>query len=121
MMAGIIQTKIRPLTRTDFRLAPTVGLEPTTPSLAVPDKRGGLALCLALVDRGANPCSLYPPPAALAGVAVNSRAAVNHGKVGRTTKKGHKKETRDADLFFVAPTVGLEPTTLRLTAACSTD
>ena len=31
----IIQTKIRPLTRTDFRLAPLVGLEPTTCGLTV--------------------------------------------------------------------------------------
>jgi hypothetical protein len=36
----------------------------------VPEKRfGRFALILAFFDRGANPCSLYPPPAALAGVA----------------------------------------------------
>ncbi|MBP5618794.1 MAG: hypothetical protein J6X61_06610, partial [Clostridia bacterium] len=38
--------------------------------LAVPDKRGGLTLILALVDRGANLASLHPPPAAVGSVAL---------------------------------------------------
>ena len=32
-----------------------------------------------------------------------------------------RKDHAMRDLFFLAPNVGLEPTTLRLTAACSTD
>ena len=40
--------------------------------LAVPEKRIGCsALFLAFFDRGAKPCSLYPPQAALAGFARN--------------------------------------------------
>ena len=36
---------------------------------------------------------------------------------------GKEKKNRKTDVFllFLAPPVGLEPTTLRLTAACSTD
>ena len=65
------------LTHSGF-LAPIVGLEPTTRTLAVPDSVCGGHAALPIVDRGANLCSLYPPPAALANVAVNSRdAAVN--------------------------------------------
>ena len=37
------------------------------------------------------------------------------------TEGGTKKDTQFWVSFFVAPSVGLEPTTLRLTAACSTD
>ena len=43
----------------------------STVTLAVPEKRVGcFALFLAFFDRGAKPCSLYPPPAALAGFAL---------------------------------------------------
>ena len=101
-------------------LAPTVGLEPTTRTLAVPDSVCGGHAALPIVDRGANPCSLYLAPRALASVAVNSRhAAVNtewQYKLNNRTKKGRHAQ---ACLPFLAPTVGLEPTTLRLTAACS--
>ena len=39
------------------------------PPLAVPEKIFGLPPLLDFFDRCANPCSLYPPQAALAGVA----------------------------------------------------
>ena len=38
--------------------------------LAVPEKIFGLTLILDFFDRGAKPCSLYPPLAALAGFAL---------------------------------------------------
>ena len=38
-------------------------------TLAVPEKIFGLTLILDFFDRGAKPCSLVPPPAALAGFA----------------------------------------------------
>ena len=45
---------------------------PVCVTLAVPEKRVGcFALILAFFDRGAKPCSLHPPLAALAGLAAN--------------------------------------------------
>ena len=43
-----------------------------------------------------------------------------HGFSG-TKKRTNPNRLNGSDLFDVAPQVGLEPTTLRLTAACSTD
>jgi len=51
------------------------GLHPT---LAVPEKIIGLPLFLDFFDRGANPCSLHPPPAAVASVAHPSPATYAH-------------------------------------------
>ena len=45
------------------------GRRARTGPLAVPEKIFGLPLFLDFFDRCANACSLYPPPAALAGVA----------------------------------------------------
>ena len=47
------------------------GLHPT---LVVPDSVCGNEIALPIVDHGANPCSLYPPPAAVASVAHPSPA-----------------------------------------------
>ena len=58
-----------------YFLAPPVGLEPTTFSLAVPKSCGQLG-APATFDRGANPYSLFLPPAALICVADNSRADI---------------------------------------------
>ena len=55
-------------------MAPQVGLEPTTLTLAVPESCYPLG-ARATFDRGANPFSLHHPPGALGGVAVNSRNA----------------------------------------------
>jgi len=52
--------------------------------LAVPEKIFGLPLVLDFFDRCANPCSLYPPLAALAGVA---RAASQRSVQPSSTKK----------------------------------
>ena len=53
-------------------LAPQTGLEPVTHTLAVPKSCFPL-VAWATFDRGAIPFSLYPPPAAVGGDAVNSR------------------------------------------------
>ena len=67
-------------------------------------------------------CSLHLPPAAVANEPVNSRATVNHSaervQLGEPNKK---TRPRKSVVCFLAPQVGLEPTTLRLTAACSTN
>ena len=44
-----------------------------------------------------------------------------HSNTTRRKANITEKSTCDCKCFFLAPPVGLEPTTLRLTAACSTD
>ena len=61
--------------------------------LAVPEKIFGLPLFLDFFDRCANPCSLYPPPAALAGVARHAPRASGSSLFRETKKSPRKAET----------------------------
>ena len=61
----------------------------------------------------------------LTAAAISHAAGVFHARRAfHKSRKGFislKKALANASAFFLAPPVGLEPTTLRLTAACSTD
>ena len=63
------------------------------PPLAVPEKIFGLPLFLDFFDRCANPCSLYPPPAALAGVARHAPRASGSLLLYKTRKTSAQAET----------------------------
>ena len=83
-----------------------------------------LRQCIALpsADRCPFDRSLFLAQRAVALSAVHSDAAVKQGLrycsyQGAETKRKRNRFT----VPFLAPQVGLEPTTLRLTAACSTD
>ena len=94
------------------------------PTLAVP----GISL-----PGGGNPdrcdliASLHPPPAALRLFAYRlrslSRRAYGDYPVASAgdQQEAKRKHHPNGWCFFLAPPVGLEPTTLRLTAACSAD
>ena len=73
------------------------------------------------VDRCAILPSLLLPPAALGHDAVNSLAAVCTSCHWPNSIWKKKIKTFKRTSLFLAPPVGLEPTTPRLTAACSTD
>ena len=64
--------------------------------LAVPEKIFGLPLFLDFFDRCANPCSLYPPPAALAGVARHAPRASGSLLLYKT-----RKTSAQAEAFLV--------------------
>ena len=66
---------------------------------------------------------LLLPPAAAARSPVNSRRSLRTRAVGLSQEKQTKEKAdyRMVVCFSLAPPVGLEPTTLRLTAACSAD
>ena len=94
---------------------------PPVSGLRYPAKSASDGADLFSADRCTTLASLYPPPAALGLVTVNSRhAAVNTEQI-QPFEKRKKRKHAFAYFLFLAPTVGLEPTTLRLTAACSTD
>ena len=72
---------------------------------------------------GTSEISLLLPPAAVDFFAVEQPfSPVNYeGNVGESRMQEIQKKTcTNVHAFFVAPCVGLEPTTLRLTAECST-
>ena len=73
------------------------------------------------VDRCAILPSLLLPPAALGHDAVNSLSAVCTSCHWPNSIWKKKIKTFKRTSLFLAPPVGLEPTTPRLTAACSTD
>ena len=65
---------------------------------------------------------LHLPQAARCSEPVNSRCGcVWQGRRFGSASKVKKSRKTGVSLLFLAPPVGLEPTTLRLTAACSTD
>ena len=112
---------LNPLRFKASEMAPPVGLEPTTLSV-----RNIVAL-LAWGTRNA-PCffllraPLHLPQAARCSEPVNSRCGcVWQGRRFGSASKVKKSRKTGVFLLFLAPPVGLEPTTLRLTAACSTD
>ena len=72
------------------------------------------------VDRCAILPSLLLPPAALGHDAVNSLRLFVQAAIDRIQFEKKIKTFKRTSLFL-APPVGLEPTTPRLTAACSTD
>ena len=118
--------------------APPARLEPTTiPSPEIVALHRGLLPAAHRSVSGPASASLHRPLGALSSGAVNSRPApfclfnrfcfiaprrflrlLTHRVVCALQKK---KRTGYPMRFFLAPPVGLEPTTLRLTAACSTD
>ena len=69
--------------------------------------------------------SLHPPLAAVRLGSVNAatrlliRVSFARNQIEKRIKR--KQSTKMELCFFLAPPVGLEPTTTRLTAACSTD
>ena len=102
-------------------MAPQVGLEPTTTTLAVPDSTRRNIACVSF-DRFDFSSSLHRPPDALGFKAVEQPSAVNRLPSLNHFKKD-KQKSKDTKRYpcFLAPQVGLEPTTTRLTAECSTD
>ena len=73
--------------------------------LAVPEKIFGLALSLDFFDRCANPCSLHPPPAALAGVATDFARSVGKARLLMTVPQlkpiEKQKERHDFHRVFL--------------------
>ena len=94
-------------------LAPPVGLEPTT--LLVPKS---IACC------AGNTLKETRSPATAAGFARQNTRVLSGGYPVSTLpliqEQKIKRTAAKAASFLLAPPVGLEPTTLRLTAACST-
>ena len=86
--------------------------------LAVPEKIFGLPLFLDFFDRCANPCSLYPPPAALAGVARHApRASESNRFTQCQNKNGHLSVT----VSVLAGAEGFEPSARGFGDRCSTN
>ena len=80
-----------------FPVAGAGGLEVAFAApLAVPEKIFGLPLFLDFFDRCANPCSLYPPQAALAGVARHAPRASGSLLLYKT-----RKTSAQAEAFLV--------------------
>ena len=77
----------------------------------------------AYFNRCSKATSLFPPQAAVGVLSVNSTTYVDWNVQSHTLNSfyGKTKTTADAVAFVLAPQTGLEPVTLRLTAACSTD
>ena len=105
-------------------LMPIVGLEPTTFDLRCPALASGDGAPLAIADRCAERPSLLRPPDALGAFSDNSTTLWAVCTIGRWFGPDHRMGNRKActmcRLFCLAPIVGLEPTTDRLTADCST-
>ena len=108
--------KILPFDRIFVLVAPPVGLEPRPFATSIQLRRQA-AYFIVLRHHLRAPCFVHRTRSLLGPL----RPQAARRLVGSVQSKKAKQKVRKSVPFVLAPPVGLEPTTLRLTAACSTD